>query len=137
MKSRFVAFLVAVALVLVACSTGGASTARSTAAASVAAPSVAPQSLAPSVAPSVAASRSSAAKVELIVFAAASLKGALEAAKPAYETANPGVTVLISTDASSALATKIEQGAPSDVFLSADTTNPQKLVDKGLTRDRP
>ena len=43
------------------------------------------------------------------------------------------MTLTISTDASSALETKIEQGAPADVFLSADTTNPKKLVDKGLT----
>jgi molybdate transport system substrate-binding protein len=38
----------------------------------------------------------------------------------------------VSTDSSSALETKIEQGAPADVFLSADTTNPKKLVEKGL-----
>ena len=38
----------------------------------------------------------------------------------------------VSTDSSSALETKIEQGAPADVFLSADTTNPQKLVDGGF-----
>jgi molybdate transport system substrate-binding protein len=38
----------------------------------------------------------------------------------------------LSTDSSAALEAKIEQGAPVDVFLSADTTNPQKLVDKGL-----
>jgi molybdate transport system substrate-binding protein len=50
----------------------------------------------------------------------------------AYEAANPGTTLSISTDSSSALETKIEQGAPADVFLSADTANPQKLVDKGL-----
>ena len=49
--------------------------------------------------------------------------------KAAYEAANPGTTLTISTDSSSALETKIEQGAPADVFLSADTTNPQKLVD--------
>ena len=42
------------------------------------------------------------------------------------------VDLTISTDASSALEAKIEQGAPADVFLSADTTNPQKLVDKAL-----
>jgi len=46
--------------------------------------------------------------------------------------ANPGATLTISTDSSTALETKIEQGAPVDVFLSADTANPQKLVDKGL-----
>ena len=44
----------------------------------------------------------------------------------------PGTTLTISTDSSAALETQIEQGAPADVFLSADTTNPQKLVDKGL-----
>ena len=70
--------------------------------------------------------------VELTIFGAASLKGALEEAKAAYETANPGTTLTLSTDSSAALATQIEQGAPADVFLSADTTNPKKLVDAGL-----
>jgi molybdenum ABC transporter, periplasmic molybdate-binding protein len=71
--------------------------------------------------------------VELTIYAAASLKGALEAAKVAYEAGTPGVTLTLSTDASSTLETQIEQGAPADVFLSADTKNPQKLVDAGLT----
>ncbi len=74
----------------------------------------------------------SAEPVELTVFAAASLKGALEKAEGAYEAANAGVTVTLSTDSSAALATQIEQGAPADVFLSADTRNPQELVDGGL-----
>ena len=56
----------------------------------------------------------------------------LDAAKAAYETANPGTVLTISTDSSAALATQITEGAPADVFLSADTTNPQKLVDAGL-----
>ncbi len=84
---------------------------------------------APSAAPSAS---SSAAPVELQVYAAASLKGVLAKAKGAYETAHPGVTLSISTDSSAALEAKIEQGAPADVFLSADTSNPQKLVDAGL-----
>ncbi len=120
------AALVAVlALILAACTSGGG--------AAPSAGSVAPSVAAPSTAPSVAASTApSTAAVELTIFGAASLKGALDATKKAYETANPGVTLTISTDASSALETKIEQGAPVDVFLSADTTNPQKVVDKGL-----
>ena len=69
---------------------------------------------------------------ELTVYGAASLKGALEAAEAAYEIANPGTTVTLSTDSSSALETQIEQGAPADVFLSADATNPKKLVDGGF-----
>ncbi len=44
----------------------------------------------------------------------------------------PGTDLTISTDSSAALETQIEQGAPADVFLSADTTNPQKLVDGGF-----
>jgi molybdate transport system substrate-binding protein len=70
--------------------------------------------------------------VELTIFAAASLKGALEAAKAAYEADNPGSTIIVSAGSSPALETQIEQGAPADVFLSADTTNPQKLVDGGF-----
>lgn len=70
--------------------------------------------------------------VALTVDAASSLKGALSAVKTAYEAAVPGVTLTIATDASSTLRTQIEQGAPVDVFLSADQTNPTKLVDGGL-----
>jgi molybdate transport system substrate-binding protein len=75
--------------------------------------------------------------VELTLFGAASLSGVLDQAKAAYETGHPGTTLTISTDSSSALATQIEQGAPADVFLSADTTNPQKLVDGGFASGTP
>jgi molybdate transport system substrate-binding protein len=70
--------------------------------------------------------------VELTVLGAASLKAALDEMKVAYEAANPGTTLIISSDSSTALETQIEQGAAADVFLSADTTNPKKLVDGGL-----
>ena len=79
----------------------------------------------------------SAAGASLTVFGAASLKGALDKAKTAYEAANPGTTLNVSTDCSSALETQIEQGAPADVFLSADTTNPKKLVDGGFASGTP
>jgi molybdate transport system substrate-binding protein len=75
----------------------------------------------------------STVRVELTVYAASSLKGALDAAKTAYAAAVPGVNLVIATDASSTLRTQIEQAAPADVFLSADQTNPKKLVDAGLT----
>jgi molybdate transport system substrate-binding protein len=84
-----------------------------------------------------ASSAPSAAAVELTVFAAASLKGVLEQARTAYEAATPGVTLTLSTDSSTALATQITEGAPADVFLSADTTNPQKLVTAGLALGEP
>ena len=79
-----------------------------------------------------ATSGSAATRVEMTIYGAASLKGVLGKAKTAFEATNPGTTVTISTDSSSALEAQIEQGAPADVFLSADTTNPRKLVDKGL-----
>jgi len=73
----------------------------------------------------------------LTIYAAASLKGALEEARTAFESANPGTTLTISTDSSAALETQIEQGAPADVFLSADTANPAKLVAAGLAEGDP
>jgi len=56
----------------------------------------------------------------LIVFAAASIKNALDDIDAAY-TAKTGVKVVASYAASSALAKQIEQGAPADIFVSADT----------------
>ena len=79
-----------------------------------------------------AASSPSADRAELTIFGAASLKGALEAAKSTYEAVVPGTTLKSSTDSSSTLATQIEQGAPADVFLSADTAQPARLVEGGF-----
>jgi molybdate transport system substrate-binding protein len=56
----------------------------------------------------------------LTVFAAASMKNALDDIGTAY-TAKTGVRIVASYAASSALAKQIEQGAPADVFASADT----------------
>lgn len=71
--------------------------------------------------------------VELTVYGAASLKEALAAVETAYEVAIPGIALTIATDSSATLRTQIEQGAPADLFLSADEQNPQALVDAGLT----
>src|SRR5918999_3602524 len=73
-----------------------------------------------------------ASAAELTVYAAASLTDAVDALAAAYERSRPGITFTVSTGASSALRTQIEQGAPADVFLAADTTNPEALVDAGL-----
>jgi molybdate transport system substrate-binding protein len=56
----------------------------------------------------------------LTVFAAASMKNALGDIDAAY-TAKTGVKIVASYAASSALAKQIEQGAPADIFASADT----------------
>jgi molybdate transport system substrate-binding protein len=70
--------------------------------------------------------------VELTVFGAASLRDALTRAADQYQGENPNVRLRLAFDASSALRSQIEQGAPVDVFASADTQNPQALVDHGL-----
>ncbi len=56
----------------------------------------------------------------LTVFAAASMKNALDDVSAAYA-ARTGVRIVVSYAASSALAKQIEQGAPADIFVSADT----------------
>jgi molybdate transport system substrate-binding protein len=56
----------------------------------------------------------------LTAFAAASMKNALDDVDAAY-TAKTGVKVVASYAASSVLARQIDQGAPADIFLSADT----------------
>lgn len=115
MRSRLAAAVAIVAVALAACT--GSTTPSPSAAATSGAASAAP---------------ATAAAGGLTIYAAASLKAVLTKVQTAYQAANPGTTLTISTDSSSALETKIEQGAPVDVFLSADTTNPQKLVDRGL-----
>jgi molybdate transport system substrate-binding protein len=55
----------------------------------------------------------------ILVFAAASMKNALDDVDDAF-TKQSGVKVVASYAASSALMKQIEQGAPADVFLSAD-----------------
>jgi molybdate transport system substrate-binding protein len=62
----------------------------------------------------------SAEEKGLTIFAAASMKNALDDIDAAY-TAKTGVKVVASYAASSVLAKQIEQGAPADIFLSADT----------------
>jgi len=55
----------------------------------------------------------------LVIFAAASMKNAIDDIGAAYQKAT-GVQVKASLAASSALAKQIEQGAPADIFASAD-----------------
>lgn len=57
----------------------------------------------------------------LVVFAAASLKGAFTALAGDFERAHPGARVVTSFGGSDSLAAQIAQGAPVDVFASADT----------------
>ena len=54
-----------------------------------------------------------------VIFAAASLKTALDAVAADWKK-DTGKTVVISYAASSTLARQVEQGAPADIFISAD-----------------
>lgn len=78
------------------------------------------------------ASASSKLTGSLTVFAAASLTEAFNDEKATLATSNPGLGLTYSFAGTSALVTQIEQGAPADVFASADQKNMQKLVAAGL-----
>jgi molybdate transport system substrate-binding protein len=69
---------------------------------------------------------------ELVVSAAASLTDALADIKPAFEAANPGATVTFNFAASGPLFNQIAQGAPVDVFASADRKWMDKAESAGL-----
>ncbi len=68
----------------------------------------------------------------LSVFAAASLTSAFNDAKAALSSSNPQLTVTYNFAGSNARVTQIQQGAPADVFASADQKNMSTLVIAGL-----
>ncbi|MFC6489137.1 molybdate ABC transporter substrate-binding protein [Nitratireductor sp. GCM10026969] len=76
---------------------------------------------------------SAAAAESLTIFAAASMKDAMDRAAPAFE-AESGVEVVVSLAASSVLARQIEAGAPADVYISADQEWMDWLSERELVR---
>jgi molybdate transport system substrate-binding protein len=68
-------------------------------------------------------------QTEIKVFAAASLTAAFNQLGERYAAANPGTRVTFNFAGSQALATQIRQGAPADVFASADVSNMDKVKD--------
>lgn len=72
-----------------------------------------------------------AADRQPVVFAAASLKDALDAINAAYRQ-KTGKSVRISFAGSSTLARQIERGAPADIFISADLDWMDYLAKKGM-----
>ncbi len=68
----------------------------------------------------------------LTVAAAANLRPALEAIVSAFRARNPGVEVGVIYGASGTFLAQIQNGAPFDLFLSADADYPAAVVDKGL-----
>ncbi|MEB4782873.1 molybdate ABC transporter substrate-binding protein [Paenibacillus jamilae] len=70
--------------------------------------------------------------VELTISAAASLTDALKEIQTLYESSHKGIQLNFNFGGSGALEKQIEQGAPSDLFLSASKKNMKSLVDQHL-----
>jgi molybdate transport system substrate-binding protein len=74
----------------------------------------------------------------LTIFAAASLTDAFTEIGNNFQSANPNVTVTFNFAGSQALRTQIQEGAPADVFASANHTEMKALVDASLVaQDAP
>lgn len=113
-------------LLLAGCTSGPGGPAASDAPAPGAAPSSAPDAPVHEV------------SGELTVYAAASLAAAFDEIVAELETAHPGLVVRpVVYDGSSALATQVVEGAPVDVFASADEKNMAKATDEGAVAGAP
>jgi molybdate transport system substrate-binding protein len=75
--------------------------------------------------------------VELTVFAATSLTDAYENIAEVFEADNPGVNILYNFGGSSTLATQLVQGAPADVFASANNAQMTVAVEGGRITGQP
>jgi molybdate transport system substrate-binding protein len=104
-------------------------TAASTSTSRAAATTAEPATMAPASTP--------AATGAITVFGAASLTESFTEIGAAFRTEHPDAKVTFSFDASSALVTQIDQGAPADVFASADEANMKKLTDAGGNQGEP
>ncbi|MGH3906212.1 MAG: molybdate ABC transporter substrate-binding protein [Pseudonocardiaceae bacterium] len=74
----------------------------------------------------------SAPPAKVTVLAAASLTDVFGQLEPAFEEANPGADLQFSFAGSSDLAQQIVNGAPADVFASANTKQMKVVSDAGL-----
>lgn len=73
--------------------------------------------------------------VKLTVAVAASMRHAFEEVATAFAKEHPGVTIAPTFGASGTFYAQIGQKAPFDLFLSADTEYPEKLVAEGLATE--
>jgi molybdate transport system substrate-binding protein len=79
----------------------------------------------------------SAATGDVVVFAASSLTEAFNEMGTAFQDANPDANVTFNFAGSGDLVTQIGQGAPADIFVSADDSNMKKLTDAGEAAGDP
>jgi molybdate transport system substrate-binding protein len=92
--------------------------------------------LAGTAAPAVAGGNGGVAG-DITVFAASSLTDAFTRMGEQFERQHPRASLRFNFLSSSELATQIQQGAPADVFASADGANLQKVVDSGDVTAKP
>jgi molybdate transport system substrate-binding protein len=83
------------------------------------------------------AGSSSAPTRTLTVFAAASLKGTFTTLGRQFERSHAGTEVTFGFGGSSDLVTQLQQGAPADVFASADTKTMDKATADSLVKGDP
>jgi molybdate transport system substrate-binding protein len=81
---------------------------------------------------SACAAKPAAPNQTVTVFAAASLTDAFTEMASAFEAAYPGSSVTLNFAGSNTLRSQIEEGAPADVFASANLKEMNTLVEKGL-----
>ena len=74
---------------------------------------------------------------QLLVSAAASLTDAFAEVESAFEAENPDVDVVLNLGSSSALREQILEGAPADVFASANTSNMDQVAEAGEVAGEP
>ncbi|HLK89865.1 MAG TPA: molybdate ABC transporter substrate-binding protein [Polyangia bacterium] len=79
-----------------------------------------------------ATARAAKPAAEVLVFEAASLKEAFAALAARFEKEHPGAHVVTNAAGSQELRAQLEQGAPADVFASADERHMQPLAAAGL-----
>src|SRR4051794_1002468 len=112
-RRSLLALVIGTVLLLAACGSSGGSDGSKTAAASGSSTTAADAAL----------------KGEITVSAAASLTDSFHDIGAAFEKAHPGTTVTFTFDSSGTLSQQILDGAPVDVFASADEANMKKLSD--------
>jgi molybdate transport system substrate-binding protein len=76
-----------------------------------------------------------AGREQLGVFAASSLTEAFQEMEALFERAHPGTDAVVTFAGSQVLRIQIEEGAPADVFASADAEHVEALVDAGIVRE--
>lgn len=123
--------VIAIAIMVTGC---GAKTADSGASTDTSA-AVSTAAVSASAAESTAAATDSKPEVELLVSAAASLTDVAAEIAESYSKLVPNVKITYTFGASGALQTQIEEGAPSDIFMSAGKKQMTALADKGLVAE--